>query len=119
MLIGSRFIVNQGFQSSGARRMGIRFFTRLIKMLTGKIVTDPTSGMRIVNRKVIQLFSEEYPKDYPEPETAVIILKKGYTINEIPVEMKARESGKSSISLKRSIYYMVKVTLACILDACA
>ena len=107
----------EGFQSSALRRMGIRFYTRLIKLLTGSTVTDPTSGMRLANQKVIQLFAENYPKDYPEPETAVTILKKGLCIKEIPVKMLARTSGESSISMKKSVYYMLKVTIACCIAA--
>lgn len=113
MIIGSRFINNEGFQSSGLRRVGIRYFSRLIRRLTGVLITDPTSGMRLVNREIIHLFSKSYPKDYPEPESTVILLKKGYRVCEIPVRMLARASGKSSISLKKSIYYMIKVPLAC------
>ncbi len=119
MVIGSRFIEGEGFQSTGARRIGIRFFTWLIKRLTGQTITDPTSGMRIVNRDIINMFAFDYPKDYPEPETAVAILKRGYQIEEIPVKMKERKSGKSSISFGRSIYYMVKVPLACIMASMA
>ncbi|MCR4674299.1 MAG: glycosyltransferase family 2 protein [Lachnospiraceae bacterium] len=115
MLIGSRFIENQGFQSSFFRRIGIRWFSCLILCFTGKVITDPTSGMRMVGRNVINFFAEEYPKDYPEPETAITLLELGYTIKEIPVRMKERKEGTSSISLKRSIYYMFKVTLACIM----
>ena len=51
--------------------------------------------------------------DYPEPESIVSVLKQGYIVNEIPVEMRARTSGESSISLKTSVYYMIKVTIAC------
>ena len=117
MLIGSRYIEKQGFQSSHLRRFGIRYFTVLIKLLTGKKITDPTSGMRMVGRDIIEYFAEEYPKDYPEPETAVTIVKKGWTVEEIPVVMKERQAGTSSISPKRSIYYMVKVSLACFIAA--
>ena len=117
MLIGSRFIEKEGFQSSLLRRFGIRYFTALIKLLTGKTITDPTSGMRMVNRRVIEYFAEEYPKDYPEPETVVTILKRGMSVREIPVEMKARQAGVSSISPKRSIYYMIKVSLAVFMAA--
>lgn len=117
MLIGSRYIEKQGFQSSGLRRFGIKYFTVLIKILTRKKITDPTSGMRMVGRDIIEYFAEEYPKDYPEPETAVTICKKGWTVEEIPVVMKERQAGQSSISPKRSIYYMVKVSLACIIAA--
>lgn len=117
MLIGSRYIEKQGFQSSGLRRFGIKYFTVLIKILTGKKITDPTSGMRMVGRDIIEYFAEEYPKDYPEPETAVTIVKKGWSVDEIPVVMKERQAGTSSISPKRSIYYMIKVSLACVMAA--
>jgi glycosyltransferase involved in cell wall biosynthesis len=112
MVIGSRFITKEGFQSSSARRMGIKYFALLIKILTGKKITDPTSGFRMANRKIIELFSNVYPKDYPEPETVVAILDKKYKVKELPVVMRAREEGVSSISMKKSIYYMVKVSLA-------
>lgn len=112
MVIGSRFIDKQGFQSSKLRRLGIKYFTLLIKMLTGKTITDPTSGMRMVNRKLLEKFTEDYPKDYPEPESVVTILSEKYVVNEIPVIMNEREEGVSSISLRKSVYYMIKVTCA-------
>ena len=113
MIIGSRFLEKEGFQSSVLRRMGIRFYTRLIHFLTGGTVTDPTSGMRLVNKKVISMFAKHYPKDYPEPETAVTVLKNKLRIKEIPVKMLARTTGESSISMRQSVYYMIKVTIAC------
>ena len=115
MVIGSRFIENEGFQSSSLRRVGINFFTKWIRMLTHQTVTDPTSGMRMVNRRIIELFARDYPKDYPEPETVVSVLKQGYTISEIPVRMLARTTGESSISMRKSVYYMLKVSIACLI----
>lgn len=115
MVIGSRFISKEGFQSSALRRVGIKFFTNLIKLLTGKVITDPTSGMRMVNRKLLQEFTEEYPKDYPEPESVVKILTKKYKVTEVPVIMNEREAGESSISMMNSVYYMIKVTIAIII----
>lgn len=112
MVIGSRFIKKEGFQSSGLRRIGIKYFTGLIKVLTGKKITDPTSGMRMVNRKLLEKFTDEYPKDYPEPESVVTILSEKYKVTEIPVIMNEREEGVSSISLKNSVYYMIKVSFA-------
>ncbi len=112
MVIGSRYIAKEGFQSSGLRRLGIRYFTGLIRVLTRKKITDPTSGMRMVNRRVIEIFAADYPKDYPEPESVTFLLKKKLKVEEIPVRMNERESGVSSISLKNSVYYMIKVTLA-------
>ena len=117
MGIGSRFIENEGFQSTKLRRFGIGFFTKWIKMLTHKTITDPTSGMRMANKKVIEVFAENYPKDYPEPETVVSILKQGYTITEIPVKMLERTAGESSISMKKSVYYMIKVSMACLISS--
>ena len=116
MLIGSRFINNEGFQSSSVRRIGIKYFTFFIKLLTGKRITDPTSGLRMVNRDIIQLFALDYPKDYPEPESTVAVLCKGYTVGEIPVVMKERQGGISSISINRSFYYMIKVSLAILIE---
>ena len=113
MVIGSRFLENNGFQSTGLRRVGIRFFTWWIRVLTHKTITDPTSGMRMVDRNIIKMFARRYPMDYPEPESVVAVLKQGYSVMEIPVEMRARTSGESSISIKASVYYMIKVTIAC------
>ena len=115
MVIGSRFIENQGFQSSFLRRIGITFFEKLIKLLTGQKVTDPTSGLRVVDRKVIEEFAKQYPSDYPEPETIVSLLMSGYSVTEVPVLMNEREHGESSITLSKSVYYMIKVTVAMLL----
>ncbi len=116
MVIGSRFIDKEGFQSSGLRRVGIYYFSLLIRLVTGAKVTDPTSGMRIVNREVMQIYADSYPKDYPEPESVVAILRKGKKVTEIPVVMREREGGTSSIHGVRSVYYMIKVTLAILVE---
>lgn len=116
MVIGSRFIRKEGFQSSGARRIGIKYFTVLIQMLTGQKITDPTSGLRMINRDVMKIFAYDYPKDYPEPESVVAILRRKKKVAELPVIMKAREGGVSSISPKKSVYYMIKVTLAILIE---
>lgn len=110
--IGSRFIDKAGFQSSGIRRMGIRFLSRLIKFCCGTEVLDVTSGFRAVNRKYIEYYAENYPTDYPEPEAIVEASLNGARIVEIPVVMKERENGVSSINAWRSIYYMIKVSCA-------
>lgn len=117
MVIGSRYIKKEGFQSTGLRRVGIRYFTWLIKLITGQKITDPTSGMRMAGRDVIELYAKNYPKDYPEPESVVAILKKGKKVKEIPVQMNAREEGVSSISAGKSVYYMIKVSLAILIAA--
>lgn len=112
MVIGSRYIEKKGFQSSGLRRMGIRYFSWLIKRVTGQTITDPTSGMRLCNRDVIEIYANDYPRDYPEPESVTAILKAGKRVCEYPVMMNERSAGISSISPRKSIYYMVKVSIA-------
>lgn len=116
MVIGSRFIEKKGFQSSSIRRVGIRYFSALIKLLTGNRITDPTSGLRMINRRVMKEFAFNYPKDYPEPESVVAILCRGCRVKEMPVIMRKRMGGISSISMKKSVYYMIKVTLAILFE---
>ena len=115
VVIGSRFIDKEGFQSSQARRIGIRILSVLIRLMCGAKVKDVTSGFRAVNRRFIELFAENYPDDYPEPEVIVTAKLFGAVIKELPVVMRERTTGKSSINLKRSIYYMIKVSLAIII----
>ena len=110
------FRSKEGFQSSGTRRIGIKYFTILIQILTGNKITDPTSGLRMVNRSVMKMFAYDYPKDYPEPESVVTVLRKGKKVDEIPVIMKAREGGVSSISPRNSVDYMLKVSLAILIE---
>lgn len=115
IVIGSRFIDYEGFQSSGMRRFGINFLSTLIKMICGAKVKDVTSGFRAANRKFIEFFSKEYADDYPEPEAIVATKLNGARILEVPVVMNEREGGTSSISPLKSIYYMIKVSLAILL----
>lgn len=115
IVIGSRFINKEGFQSSGMRRMGINFLSALIRWCCGTKVLDVTSGFRAVNRTYIEEYAKSYPVDYPEPEAIVKASLHGAQIMEVPVVMKERESGTSSISPLKSIYYMVKVSLAIVL----
>lgn len=112
VVIGSRFIENEGFQSSGARRIGIKLLSSFIWICTGVKVKDVTSGFRAVNKRFIKVFADDYSKDYPEPEAIVTAKMYGGRIMEMPVVMKERESGSSSITLWKSVYYMIKVTLA-------
>ncbi len=112
VVIGSRFMERRGFQSSYTRRIGINFLSVLGWLLTGVRIKDVTSGYRLVNKKFIRIFAEDYPADYPEPEALVIAAVHGGKIVEYPVIMRERENGTSSINLKKSVYYMIKVTLA-------
>lgn len=114
IVIGSRFIEKEGFQSSTARRTGIKILSSLIFACTGCKVKDVTSGFRAVNKKFINIYAENYPSDYPEPEAIVAAVMHGGIVKEYPVIMRERENGTSSINFMKSIYYMIKVTLAII-----
>jgi len=116
IVIGSRFINCEGFQSSNMRRFGIKFLSQLIKNVCGASVKDVTSGFRAVNKKYIEYYSRNYAGDYPEPEAIVSAAIHGAKIKEVPVIMRERKAGVSSISPINSAYYMLKVSL-CIIFA--
>lgn len=120
IVIGSRFVEELSeFKSTFVRRIGINFLSWLIKVCTKKRIYDPTSGFRASNRKIIKEFATEYPIDYPEPDTIVTIIKKGYKVSEIPVKMNERKEGVSSLNVNifKPIYYMIKVSIAIIISA--
>jgi glycosyltransferase involved in cell wall biosynthesis len=114
MVTGSRFLRDEGdgHRSSAPRRVGITIFARLVSMITGRRVTDPTSGLRMTSRVGIELFARDYPHDYPEVEA--ILMMHAHRLNscEIPVVMRPRTSGVSAISSTQPVYYMIKVLLA-------
>lgn len=110
--IGTRFGAGGEYRPSFARRWGISIFSRLVSILARQRLTDTTSGLRAVDRRAIALFAEHYPHDYPEVEAIILARRNGLRIIEVPVTMRQRETGRSSISPIRSLYYMVKVTLA-------
>lgn len=112
VIIGSRFIAGEGFQSSMLRRTGISWFRHLIRALTGTDIKDTTSGFRAYNRQAQRLLCAYYPDEYPEPEALVYLLRKGCRIAEVPVQMRERQGGVSSIRSLKTVYYMGKVTLA-------
>ena len=117
LVIGSRFIDKSGFQSSTMRRAGIRFFKLLIYILSGRHITDATSGFRAVNRKTMRLFNEHYASDYPEPESNMLALKNQLRVCEVSVTMRERQGGVSSIKALQPIYYMLKVSLGIIISS--
>lgn len=112
IVIGSRFLQKEGFQSSFARRLGIKYFHWLNRLMTGLHIYDSTSGFRLFDRAAIKLASVNYPDEYPEPESLVVFSKAGLKIAEVAVIMSPRLGGKSSIRHFGSLYYCVKVSLA-------
>ena len=113
MVCGSRFLGDeQQYSAPLSRRTGIQLFAWTLSKILGQRVTDPTSGFRLYNRRAIGLFARDYPHDYPEVEAVLMLHASRLRLAEVPVRMYARGSGKSSITTARSVYYMVKVSLA-------
>lgn len=115
LVIGSRFIEKKGFQTSAMRRLGIRWIGGVIRFCCGLRITDATSGFRACSRAMAKYYSLHYAQDYPEPEAIMEAKLNGFRVCEVPVAMKERQGGVSSIGGVRSLYYMVKVTLALLL----
>lgn len=113
LVIGSRFLEKtDGFQSTFMRRVGITWLSAMLKLCTGRRVSDPTSGFRACGCRAIDLFCASYPVDYPEPESIAVAIKSGLSVKEVSVEMRERQGGTSSIGGLSSVYYMLKVSLA-------
>ena len=113
VVTGSRFRGDdEAYRPPLGRRLGITWFARLVSLLSGQRVTDTTSGFQALNRDGIALFARDYPSDYPEVEATVLVLKHRLRLVEVPVRMREREHGSSSITFLRSVYYAIKVTLA-------
>jgi len=111
--VGSRFAAEKGgYRSSRSRRVGIRLLAWIVSRIAGQRVTDTTSGFQALNRRGIALFARDYPHDYPEVEATVMLLRHRLRLQEVPVSMRERGGGSSSITTLRSIYYMAKVLLA-------
>ena len=119
MCIGTRYLDKSSseFQSTFMRRLGANIISTFIKILCRKNITDPTSGFRAVNKKVIAEFAKVYPTEYPEPESTVCLLVNGYKVEEKSVSMNERTGVVSSIRLWKTVDYMVKVVLAIIIDS--
>ena len=117
MVIGSRFLDIRSFRTTPARRMGIKFFYYLFRLLINTKVTDSTSGFRLYNRRSIEVLARCYSADYPEPDAIILLKKHNLCFCEVGVAMRARENGVSSISMIKSPYYMAKVILS-ILFSC-
>ena len=112
IVVGSRFVEDGGYRSSLSRRMGITILAKTLSVFVGRRVTDPTSGFQALNHKAIALFAADYPHDYPEVEAALMVHKHKLRMIEVPVQMRERSAGQSSIGALASVYYMVKVMLA-------
>lgn len=114
--VGSRFLKKTDYKASLPRRLGMKLFGAIISFVVGQQMTDTTSGFRALNRGLIRYFSMYYPYDYPEVESLVFVHKAGFRLREVPIIMRQRKNGVSSITRRKSAYYMIKVLLAIFLD---
>jgi glycosyltransferase involved in cell wall biosynthesis len=115
IVVGSRFIGGGAYRAPFGRRLGIAVFARLVSLVTGVRMTDTTSGFRASGRRAITLFAAAYPHDYPEVAAVIIAHRAGLRLVEIPVEMRERQGGRSSITPLKSGYYMLKVIMAVVM----
>ncbi len=116
LVIGSRFLGTTTYRQTFVRKCGAWVLRLIIRMLTGLDITDCTSGFRAGNRRVIEAFAHWYPEDYPEPEIILLLQRAGFKIAELPVRMRQRKAGSSSISLLSGLFYIIKVTTCLLLD---
>jgi glycosyltransferase involved in cell wall biosynthesis len=116
IVIGSRFLGPEGYALRISRLVGIKIIAWTVSLLCRRRVTDPTSGFRAARRNVMSLYTRHYPEDYPEPEAIVLLHRAGFRMAEVPVLMRERETGSSSITAARAFYYMIKVLLAIMID---
>jgi len=114
-VIGSRYLGTGGFRSTTLRRVGTRYLSWFLRLRCDARVTDPTSGFRVAGRRAIELFAASYPSDYPEPEAIAFAIRHGLRVQEVPVVMRGRRHGASSIGPGRTLYYLIKVSLALLL----
>ena len=112
LCIGSRFLTDTEYDGSGWRRWGTRYLSAICSLVTGRRITDATSGFRAYGPRALRYLSSYYPSDYPEPETIVLLSRRGMALREVPVRMRPRQAGKSSISGASTVYYMAKVSLS-------
>ena len=115
VVIGSRYLGPGGFRSSALRRAGTRYLSWFLRLRCRAHVTDPTSGFRVAGPRAIELFAANYPSDYPEPEAIALATRHGLRVEEVPVVMRERQHGTSSIGPARTLYYLIKVSLALLL----
>jgi hypothetical protein len=111
MVIGSRFVAGNGSRTGAIRSLGIRFFRAVLRPILGKPVHDPTSGFVGVNRRALDVFSRSFPLEYPEIEALVVLQRRAFRFEEVPVSMRPRTTGRSSITALKSLYYIVHVLL--------
>lgn len=112
VVIASRVLAGEG--PVGMRSVGSKLISWLIRATTGTKITDPTSGMRMYNRQMIEMFATGFDIQ-PEPDTIAFVLRHGKRVVEIPARMRERQGGESYLTLGKSIGYMLRASLSILL----
>lgn len=113
IVIASRYL-NGTVKPEGARGVGSRLISGLIRQTTGTTITDPTSGMRMYNRRMIELFAKGFDVA-PEPDTVALVARKGGKVVEVPCTMRERQGGESYLKLGNAIKYMARTCTSILL----
>ncbi len=116
MVIGSRFLDHDDNHTSFMRKAGVKFFRSVLRPILGQAVRDPTSGFVGVNREALQVFSKSFPLEYPEIEALVVLQRRAFRFVEVPVQMRRRMGGRSSITAVKSVYYILHVLLGVLVN---
>jgi glycosyltransferase involved in cell wall biosynthesis len=112
VVIGSRFLDDTGYRASPVRRLGMRLFGAVVRAATGQRITDTTSGFRALDRQAFSFLARNYPVDFPDAETLVLLRRAGFELLEVSVRMRPRVSGRSSTTPLRALYYPFKQLLS-------
>ena len=111
VVIGSRFLEGGGGYANRARKTGISLLSRTVSSVSGVLVTDATSGLRAYNRGAMKYLSGNYTMNYPEPDSIINLASAGFKIVEVPVGIRDRKSGSSSITVPLGVSYVAKVLI--------
>jgi glycosyltransferase involved in cell wall biosynthesis len=110
--IGSRYVARTGYRAPSARRLGMVLFSGVVQLAVGQRITDTTSGYRAYDRAVMEICQFDFPKDFPDAPLLIDLARRGFRLAEVPVEMRAREAGRSFYTFGKSLYYPYKNLLA-------
>jgi glycosyltransferase involved in cell wall biosynthesis len=114
--IGSRFLGQARYPIPALRRFGMRVFAWIVKLVTGRSFSDPTSGFQALGPRPIAFFAHDnYPSDFPDADTIILLVLNGFRVSEVPVVMNARAAGSSMHSNLKAFYYVAKMFLSIIM----
>ena len=113
VVIGSRFLDKGNYKAPFVRRMGMYFFGIITSVLTGRRITDPTSGFQALNKKVMEFYaSDAYPVDYPDADVIIMLHRQGFRFKEVPVIMHNAAKRSMHGGILKPMYYIFKMMLS-------